>query len=130
MNDMDRLKDALQDRAAARPRREAKDAAIAAALAAFDAKPVQAHQGTKFSDRLIGAAHAAFETMTGRRKMRMTHALAGGASLLVLTLAVMTAANLQTFDTFSRAPIGVPPVTDLTEEAKRDADERTDLQAQ
>ena len=118
MNEMDRLKNALNDRAAATPRREAKDAAIAAALSAFDAKPVQPAKEKNVADRLIGAAHAAFETMMGRRKMRMTHALAGGASLLVLTLAVMTAANLQTFDTFSRPTIGVPPVKDLTEEAR------------
>jgi Ca-activated chloride channel family protein len=125
MNELDRLKDALKNRASAAPRPEAKEAAIAAALAAFDAKAERASQGTKIAGRLIGAAHAAFETVTGRRPMRMTHALAGGASLIVLALAVMTAANLQRFDSFSgRPPIGVPPVRDLTDEAKRDADQQ------
>ena len=94
MDELERLKDALKDRAAALPRPEARRAAIGAALEAFDAKHVPARQGSGIAARLIGAAHAAFETLTGRRPMRMTHALAGGASLIVLTLAVMTTAGL------------------------------------
>src|SRR5690606_7735337 len=87
------------DASPALPRQEARDRAIEAALAAFDARPAhahgEAHQGMAAADRLRIAAIAALNLVTGKRPMRMSHVLAGGASLAVLTLAVMTATNLQ-----------------------------------
>ncbi len=115
MNELERLKKAL-DRERVSPRQSAREAAVGAALAAYDANVAAGRQGTTFADRLRSAAHAAMELLTGKRHMRMSHALAGGVSLAVLMLAVMTAANLQTIESFNRQaepePIGVPPVDD------------------
>jgi len=89
-------------------------AALAVALGVFDAEKVAARQGSGVVGRLRNAARAAFEILTGKRPMTqlsMRHALAGGVSLAVLTLAVMTAANIQTIEGFgfrdTREPIGV-----------------------
>jgi len=112
MDEFERLKGAFEeDRATPRP--AARDAAMKAALSAYDANVSTRRQGTSVADRLRNAAHAASEILTGRRHMRMSHALAGGVSLAVLMLAVMTAANIQTIENFARdvrVPIGVPPV--------------------
>lgn len=106
-DELDQLKQALRAERV-QPRPEAKQAALAAALGAFDAKKAPARQGSRLAARLRIAAEAASETLTGKRPMRTTHALAGGVSLAVLTLAVVTAANLHSIDAFSRrdaAPI-------------------------
>ena len=70
MNELDRLGEALRDKSSAAPRQEAKQAAIAAAMQAFDAKSARASQGSWVVDRLIRAARAASETMTGKRSMQ------------------------------------------------------------
>ncbi|HWT31861.1 MAG TPA: von Willebrand factor type A domain-containing protein, partial [Propylenella sp.] len=109
MNELDRLKDAFRSEGPVVPPPEAKQAAVAAAMRAFDEKNARARQGSNLAGRLRIAASAALELLTGKRPMRMTHALAGGASLLVLTLAVMTAANLHYLDALSSRdamPIG------------------------
>lgn len=108
MSELDALKRALrEDRVSARP--AAKTAAVAAALDAYDVRRAEtvdrARQGLGFGGRLRNAATAVFETMTGRRPM--THiaarrALAGGASLAVLTLAVVAVTNLETIEGFGR----------------------------
>ena len=65
-------------------------------------------------------------------QISMRHALAGGASLAVLTLAVMTAANLQTIEDFkwrdAREPVGVPPVEQEVA-GKPDVSRRADVPA-
>ncbi len=120
MNELERLRQGFADeRIAARP--EAKDAAIRAALVAFDAKSQPDRQGSSVVDRLRVAARAALDTLTGARSMHTTthfttrHALAAGASLAVLTLAVMTAANWQTIEGFGARdtaplPTAIPTV--------------------
>ena len=115
MTELDRLKEVL-DAERVTPRADARDAAVTAALAAFDANIRDVRQGSGLVDRLRNAAHAASEILTGKRPMTqisMRHALAGGVSLAVLALAVMTAANLQTIEGFgwreAQEPIGVPP---------------------
>lgn len=141
MSELERLKEALQGEPAA-PRPAAREAAIAASLAAYDANVAAHRQGTSFVDRLRNAARAAIELLTGRRHMRMSTALAGGASLAVLTLAVLTAANLQTIENLARRPAplnleGNEASLPLRQEpapspavagnaAQRDAEERTD----
>lgn len=137
MNELERLKQALdEERIAARP--AAREATVRAALAAYDAKSQSTRQGLGLVDRLRSAARAASEILTGRRAMRMTpismrHALAGGVSLAVLTLAVMTAANLQTIEGFgwrdAREPIGVPPVERDADAVKPDTLRRADAPA-
>ncbi len=123
MSEKDRLKEAFEAERIA-PRSHARDAAVAAALAAFDAKIESTRQGSGLVSRLRNAARAAFETLTGKRSMRTTsfssrQALLAGASLAVLTLAVLTAANLQTLEGFglrdAREPVGGPPVGQKTD---------------
>ena len=115
MTDFDRLKQAMEKERLA-PRPAAREAAVAAALAAFDAKSQPSRQGSGVVSRLRNAARAATEIMTGQRPMTqisMRHALAGGVSLAVLTLAVMTAANLQTIENMrwrdAPEPVAAPP---------------------
>jgi len=112
MTELQRLKEAF-DAEHVTPGEGQREAAVAAALAAYDASRRDARQGTGIIPRLRIAAHAAVEILTGKRPMRMTHALAGGVSLAVLTLAVMTAANIQTVENFRwRAepePMAMPP---------------------
>src|SRR4051794_1256594 len=100
MRDAERLREVMQAELI-RPRAAAREAAVAAALAAYDAKKESLRQESSLVSRLRNAARAASETMTGQRPMTqisMRNALAAGASLAVLTLAVMTAANLQTIE--------------------------------
>ncbi len=101
MSELERLREALHAEPAT-PRPGAREAAVGAALAAYDANMAERRQGKTIVDRLRNAARAVIEILTGRRHMRMTHALAGGVSLAVLALAVMTAANLQTIENFHR----------------------------
>jgi hypothetical protein len=55
-------------------------------------------------DRLMNTAIAAFETLIGRRSMKLTAALAGGASLSVLLLAVLSTSYIQSSFRDSRSP--------------------------
>jgi Ca-activated chloride channel family protein len=133
MDELDRLKGAFESEQVA-PRRGAREAALAAALGVFDAEKVAARQGSGVVGRLRNAARAAFEILTGKRPMTqlsMRHALAGGVSLAVLTLAVMTAANIRTIEGFgfrdTREPIGVPPIDREIDAKKPDALRRADV---
>src|SRR4051812_26123406 len=129
MRDVEKLREAMQTERI-KPRPAARDAAVAAALAAYDAKKESRHQGSSLVGRLRNAARAASEIITGQRPMTqisMRHALTAGASLAVLPLAVMTAANLHTIENLSRhgepEPVAVPPAApvlrDLTKEAAK-----------
>jgi Ca-activated chloride channel family protein len=129
MSEIERLREAFQnERVEARP--SAREAAVNAALHAFDARLSSARQGTSFLLRLRNAASAAIEVLTGKRHMRMSHALAGGVSLAVLMLAVMTAANIQTIENFgwrdAREPIALPPVEPATDAVPPQARPRAD----
>ena len=99
-NNMDRLKRLFDRQAATPPSQAAKDAAIGAAMAAFDEKHAQKHQGARqgspLMDRLTGAADAARATLFGRRPMKLSHVLAGSVSVIVLSLAVLNVSQLQT----------------------------------
>jgi Ca-activated chloride channel family protein len=126
MNELERLKQAFDTERIA-PRRQAKEAALAAALRAFDARRADALQGSGVITRLRTAAREAADILTGKKPMRMTHALAGGASLAVLTLAVLTTAHLQ------NAPLRLPEarpaegneiLLDAADKLEEDADER------
>jgi Ca-activated chloride channel family protein len=118
MTELQRLKEAF-DAEQVTPGEGQREAAVAAALAAYDANMRDARQGTGILARLRIAARAAMEILTGKRPMRMTHALAGGVSLAVLMLAVMTAANIQTVENFHwRAepePVALPPTGTRTD---------------
>ena len=78
------------------PREDAKRVAIEQAMEAYDKNLSPAHQGTGIADRLRNTAQAVFQTIIGRRPMRHSSILAGGVSLGVLTLAVLSATYIQT----------------------------------
>lgn len=132
MDELGRLKGALDaDRPIALA--EAREAAVRAALSAYDAKMREGRQGSGLLARLRNAAYAATNILTGIASM--THistrqALAGGVSIAVLMLAVMTAANIQTLQNFglrdAAEPLIEPPVEqeadDETPQALRRAD--------
>ncbi len=132
MDELERLKQAIKEERAA-PRQEAREAAVSAALSAFDANSERPRQGSQALNRLRNAAHAAIEILTGQRHMTSIStrpilsraALASGASLIVLALAVTTAANWQAIEGFSRQdarePVGVPPVQHPTNETASEA---------
>lgn len=144
MRDVEELREAMQTERIV-PRPAAREAAVAAALAAYDAKKESLRQGSTLVSRLRNAVLAASEIMTGQRSMThisMRNALAAGASLAVLTLAVMTAANLQTIESLNwrdePEPVSLPPaapvVRDLTQEAAKQEtlqrqDEEKDIRA-
>jgi Ca-activated chloride channel homolog len=120
MNEMDELKQAFaQERIDPRP--AAKDAAVTAALVAFDARNTASRQGSRSEGRLRVAARAALDILTGRRPMQTNHALLGGVSLAVLTLAVVTAASLQTMDGFNYRESPVVPANAPEEQQAADA---------
>ncbi len=112
MSELDKLKRALNaDRITPRP--GARETAVAAALEAYDAghaaSQETARQGTGLLGRLRNAARAATETIRGRRPMHslsMRQALAGGASLAVLAIAVVAAVNVQTIEGFMQRDTG------------------------
>ena len=99
-SDMDRLKAMFDRQAETPPKRSAKDAAIGAAMTAFDEKhgkkPYAVRQGSRLMDRLTGAADAARATLFGRRPMKLSHVLAGSVSVIVLSLAVLNVSQFQT----------------------------------
>jgi Ca-activated chloride channel family protein len=67
-------------------------------MAAFDEKNLHTAQGTGLGARLMDTATAVFETLIGRRPMRLNPALVGGASLSVMLVAAMSATYIQTRD--------------------------------
>ncbi|MGD9869070.1 MAG: von Willebrand factor type A domain-containing protein, partial [Hyphomicrobiales bacterium] len=93
-DDLKALRRAM-DEATPRPSPEVRARAIAQAMTAYDEKISRAPQGSGVISRLTDAAQAATGKLFGRAPMRLTPALAGGASLAVLTLAVMSTAYLQ-----------------------------------
>jgi Ca-activated chloride channel family protein len=69
----------------------AKKRALAKVMEAYDAKNRAADQGIGVGSRLMGTAHAVYEILIGRKTMRLTPAMAGGAGLSVLLIATLSA---------------------------------------
>jgi Ca-activated chloride channel homolog len=94
--DIDQLKAALRAEGPITPRQAARLHAIESAMKAFDEEYPLAFKGNGFGDRLRSTAIAVLETLVGRRPMKLTHALAGGASLSVLLLTILSTHYIQT----------------------------------
>jgi Ca-activated chloride channel family protein len=94
--DIEKLKAALRNEGPITPRKGARDLAIEKAMLAFDEKYALAGKGTGLGDRLRNTATAVYETLIGRRPMKLAPALAGGASLSVLVLAILSTTYIQT----------------------------------
>ena len=94
--DTDKLKRAFRKEPPIVPQPDSKKRAIRHALTAFDEFHGKRAQGLGVVDRLKDTASAVFETLIGRRPMKLTPALAGGASLGVFLVASMSAYYIQT----------------------------------
>ena len=94
--EFDELKRVLRDEGSAAPRKAARHHAIEKGMLAFDEKYLFATKGTGLGDRLRNTAIAVYEALVGRRPMKLTYALMGGASLSVLLLAILSTNYLQT----------------------------------
>jgi Ca-activated chloride channel family protein len=96
IEDTEDLKTALRNEGPITPRESARQLAIEKAMTAFDEKHALAPKGTGLGDRLKNTATAVYQTLIGRRPMKLAPALAGGASLSVLALAILSATYIQT----------------------------------
>ena len=95
-DDIKKLRKAFAKEPPVRPAERAKKRAIVQAMAVFDEKNSVNTQGTGWGSRLMDTATAVYETLIGRRSMRMNPALVGGASLSVLVVAAMSTTAIQT----------------------------------
>ncbi|MCK5495362.1 MAG: von Willebrand factor type A domain-containing protein, partial [Hyphomicrobiaceae bacterium] len=94
--DIKKLKAAFSSEPPISPRKAAKKLAIEQAMAAFDEKNLHSSQGTGLRTRLMDTASSVYETLIGRRPMRLNPALAGGASLSVMLIAALSATYINT----------------------------------
>ena len=110
---IERLRAVLRDEGPTTARTSARHLAIEKAMLAFDEKNPPATKGTRVWDRLKGTAIAVSETLVGRRPMKLTHALAGGASFSVLLVAILSTQYVHTNDIDSQpifeTPVSSPP---------------------
>ncbi len=124
-DDIKKLKAAFRQEHTPAPRKSAKKRAITQAMAAFDEKNSAQAQGTGLGTRLMDTATAVFETIIGRRSMRLTPALAGGASLSVLVIAAMSASYLQTGNWNNPFSTGQAPAPQILKDTAVDSAART-----
>ncbi len=122
--DIKKLKAAFRSEPPISPRKAAKKLAIEQAMAAFDEKNLHSSQGTGLRTRLMDTARSVYETLIGRRPMRMNPALAGGASLSVMLVAALSAiyisTNGQNVPVTIKKPAPPPAATDsLADRLKR-----------
>jgi len=111
-DELEQMKAQLRAEEPVRPREGARRTAIAQAMSAFDEENAHAAQGNRFTDRLMDTATAAFETIIGRRPMKLSPAFAGGASLSVLLIAALSATYIQSDD--PKLTIGTPVMPRMT----------------
>lgn len=86
-----KLKDTLAREPVPKGSGAARTRAISSAMAAFDEENRERTQGSRPGARLMGAAKAAYETLVGRKPMRLNPALAGTAGFGVLIVASLSA---------------------------------------
>lgn len=115
-DDIKRLKATLAKEPPVRPRGGAKKRAIAQAMEAFDEENRAGAKGLDLWSRLMGTATAVFETLTGRRTMRLTPALAGTASLGVIVVATLSATYIQTRNWNDPFKNPAPPVQERVDD--------------
>ncbi len=91
-DELETLRKALREEGEITPRKAAREAALRAAMTAFDdeqKKNVSAAQGIPLVDRLKNKGNVIVQFLTRRRSMKFSYVLAGSVSLAVLTLAVI-----------------------------------------
>jgi Ca-activated chloride channel family protein len=94
-NELDAFKKVLDEDMPASPRKAAREAALLAAMAAFDEKQSSGRQGLRGEDRLRGRGNSVLHHLFRRRSMtaaqpRLMFLLAGSASVAALALAIVT----------------------------------------
>jgi Ca-activated chloride channel family protein len=113
-DDIQKLKAAFKQQPPISPRKAAKKVAMEQAMEAFDEKNPPGTQGIGLGARLMDTATAVFETLIGRRPMRLNPALVGGASLSVMLVAAMSASYIQTQDwndPFDSKEVEIPQIS-------------------
>jgi Ca-activated chloride channel family protein len=129
--DLKKLQDAFAREAAVKPRPEAKNAALNAAMAAFEQENASAHQGSSIEARQKDQGNATgrrlVEILTfskWRKSMKLSYLLTGGASLAVLTLAVVNSGQFREL---------IEPPQSATVDAvtvEKDRDDKADVRKQ
>ena len=120
MNDeLNRMERAFEQQAAVRPSDAARQAAMRAATEAFEQENPKVHQGTGIGGRLREWGNQFLITLKRKPFMdfahpKLTHVLAGGASLAVLTIAVVNLNHIR------------PDIQPTPIETKRDAGKPVD----
>ncbi len=101
-DDLKKLQNAFDGQPPIKARKEAKNAAMTAAMAAFDEENSTAHQGNTIDTRLkeqgnkTGSKLPEFLTLSyWRKSMKLSYILAGGTSIAVLTLAIVNTGQFQ-----------------------------------
>ena len=99
-DELEKLKQAFKADRDQQPAAAPREAAISAAMDAFDEESAAARQGSGVWDRLRDTGNAVYHTIFGRRSMNTTAPslkpyLLGGVSLAVISLAVLNVENLQ-----------------------------------
>ncbi|MDA7946036.1 MAG: von Willebrand factor type A domain-containing protein [Hyphomicrobiaceae bacterium] len=121
-DDTTRLKNILAKELPVAARKTAKTEAIAQAMSAFEEKKSPAVQESGIGARLMGTTNAVYETLIGRRPMRMNPALAGGASFAVLLVAALSATYIHTSGT-KFGPVTRPAPAPLPETKQLSVDQ-------
>lgn len=97
-DELNKLKKAFDKEAQIKAPESAKNAAMKAALIAFEQEKLNSHQGNLIEDRQKEQGNRLFDLLTlskWRRSMKLSYALAGGTSIAVLTLAVFNTGQFQ-----------------------------------
>ena len=127
MNDeLNRMERAFERQAAVRPSDAARHAAMRAATEAFEQENPKVHQGTDIGSRLREWGNQLLIALKRKPFMdfahpKLTHVLAGGASLAVLTIAVVNLNHIR--------PDIVPTPLETKRDAGKPADETDSVAA-
>lgn len=117
-DELEELRKAFREEGGIEGRAARRKAAIDAAMRAFDEEKSKSAQGTGLADRLRDRGNTFVHFLKRRRSMRLSYTLAGGASLAVLTLAVLNTGYLMTTGPNDMNPFKQPVLEDAETDAK------------
>jgi len=125
-DDLKKLQNAFDRETPVKARNNAKNAAMNAAMAAFDEENSKARQGNLIEPRLKEQGNKLFDLFTfsyWRKSMKLSYALAGGTSIAVLTLAVINTGQFQQLtqpETTDPEPKVVMEMAEVKKEKRKD----------
>jgi Ca-activated chloride channel family protein len=122
MDELEKLRRAFKESEPPPASERGRRAAIAAALEAYEAGEIRRRQGFRPLERLIRAAQAGLRVLKETMSMRPTYTLAGGVSLLAITVVALSAINLQRVPAYApRNEIAPAAAPTALRDAKTDA---------